>query len=387
MKRTFFYLITFSFILTCNYSCKKDSTTTTQTEDKKPVSESDSIQIPKYNPKTDYQVTVDSIQDWITFKELNNAITTIGADKYTKKINITRNNYLLWSEQFDNYKWNKKAASIKKDTVPSGTTKNNADGFVSDTTSAVHYVHQSYYVKGIDELTFSVYVKPGASNLIYLSSENIDPTEKKTVTFDLDEVSIAFIPDDFGASINKEKDGWIRCSITFGTPERGRVVIGATQSPSQYVFDGGNEIDFYLWGAQLENNNEPGTYISTDNAQESIEEKVLYSPNEKEKNIVNSSYLKLYYQVDDIYRRVSDVESKTIPKTYNIPLIKSRLKNLKTYALLLADAIKNNPYLTNEEINTSLQRIYDAYNSLLKQIHAVNDTSLEHNMEAILKRQ
>ncbi len=387
MKRTFFYLIAFSFILTCNYSCKKDGGTTTTTDDKKPVSESDSIQIPKYNPKTIYQATVDSIQDWITFTELDHAINTIGADNYTKKINVTRNNYLLWSEDFYNYKWNKKQVTILNDSIPNDQTRPNADGFVSDTTSAVHFIHQSYYVKGLDELTFSVYVKPAAANFIYLSNDNIDPSEKKTVTFDLDEVSIAYIPDDYGATIEKVDNGWIRCSITYGTAERGRVIIGATQSTTQFIFDGTNEVEFYLWGAQLENNNEPGTYINTENAQESIEEKIIYNPNEKEKKIVNSSYLKLYYQVDDIYRRVVDVEEKKTPKKYNTPLIKSRLRNLKTYSLILADAIKNNPYLTNQEINTDLQRIYDTYNSVLKQIDAVSDTTLEKNMDEILKRQ
>lgn len=386
MKRRFFYFIALSIILNCSYSCKEEANTTEHSENKKPVSESDTIQIPKYTAKAIYKKAIDSTKNWITFKELDQAINTIGADNYTKKINVTRNNYLLWSEQFDNYKWNKKAVSIQKDTVPNGSTKTNADAFVSDTTSAMHYMHQSFYIKGIDELTFSLYIKPGSASLVYLSNENIDPTEKKTVTFDLDEVSITYIPDDYGASIQKEDDGWIRCSITFGTAERGRVLIGATQSASQFIFDGTDEIDFYIWGAQLENNKEPGTYISTENAQESIEEKILYNPNEKEKNIV-SSYLQLYYQVDDIYRRVVDVEEKTIPEKYNTPLIKSRLKNLKTYSLLLADAIKNNPYLTNEEINNSLKRIYNAYNSVLKQIEAVSDTTLEKNMDAILKRQ
>ncbi|SFU29497.1 hypothetical protein SAMN05216480_101484 [Pustulibacterium marinum] len=383
MKNPIVYI---TLCITLLFSCQETTTKNSQDEEKVPVSESDQIMIPKYKPEALSTAALESIKNWIPFNELHQAILTIGANKYTKTIKVDRTNFLLWSEQLDHRKWSKKNIDIKKDAMTSINNELTADAFIGDSTSGYHYIAQGYYTKDMEQLNLSVYVKPGAATLCYLSTESVDPSEKETATFDLKEGTVSYTPDGFDAKIEKLKNNWFRCSITYSTRERGRVVIGATKSPTQYIYDGNGATDLYLWGAQLLNNKEAGNYLKTEGKQESVEEVILYKPSEKEQAIINSSYLKLYYQVDDIYRRILDVEEKDIPEKYNNSFTKSRLRNLKTYTLLLADAIKNNSYLTNEEINKDLHNIYDTYNSILKQINAQNDTSLEKNMQDILNR-
>lgn len=370
--------------------CKDDAQPTAPTSGKhlKPVSESDSIKIPRYKPQPLSEKALQAITDWITFNELHQAILTIGKTNYTKKIRVERTNFLYFSEEFDKSQWQTKEGDVIADTINAPNGTKTADGFKSTDVNAIHYIFQGYFIKEQDTVTLSASIKKGAANFVYFSNELSDPTEKETIVFNIKEGSVAYIPDGMTAKITPEENGWFRCSAQFKCNQRGRVLIGTCGSATEFFYEGnGTSPDFYIWGAQMERRKEMGSYLPTTNAQNTVEEETAYKPQLNDRQIINSSYQKLYYQVDDIYRRILDVETKTIPEKYNIPYIKSRLIKLKTYTLLLSDALKNNSYLTNQEINDMLDTIYSTYNSILEQINKINDTTLEQHMEEILRRQ
>ncbi|GLB51488.1 hypothetical protein NBRC110019_05270 [Neptunitalea chrysea] len=369
-------------------SCGKDTNSVNSSSNQlKPVSESDTIQIPKYKPEQLSQKAINSIKGWITFNELNQAILTIGAYNYQKKEKVTRSNYLMWSEDFSNPKWNKKAVDIVKDTIPSFQKDSLSDGLNATTLSSPHFVRQNYSIGRKNTVTLSVQVKAGEAPFAYLSGESKTPSEKGTAVFNLKEGKVDYEPEKGAAAIKQLGDGWYLCSYTFESNPRGDAVIGVSESPSQFIFESTKQIDVYLWGAQLENKTSVGSYLPTTNVINTIEEYIQYVPKPEELEIINSSYQKLYFQVDDIYRRIEDVEKGSIPLKYKTPYILSRLRNLKTNALLLTDALRNNSYLTNEEVNNKLKDIYKTYNSILNQINNLNDDTLEENMNSILKRQ
>lgn len=389
MKKRIIIYILLGIAAIAYTGCKDDAKEqATEVVQPKPVSESDTITIPRYKPEPLSQKALQSITEWIAFNELHQSILTIGKSDYTKRIKIERTNFLYFSEELDNNRWQSKECTALADTTiaPNGTKT--AEGFKSTDVSSFHYLHQPYFMNEEGTVTFSANLKKGATNLVYLGVELTDPTEKETVVFNVADGKIAYIPEGITAQIIKKENGWFLCSAQFKSSQRSQAIIGATQTPTQLQYEGDDSaIDFYVWGAQLENKKQMGSYLPTGNTLNSVQEQINYIPSENEKQIINSSYQKLYFQVDDIYRRITEVESGTIPEKYKIPYITSRLVKLKTYTLLLADALKNNSYLTNKEINTKLDTIYTTYNSILAQINAINDTTLEEHMEQILKRQ
>lgn len=385
MKNRYILYVIFCIVIV---SCNNDNTSSGGNSSKGPkaVSELDTIQIPKYKTQQISQTAINSIKDWITFNELHEAVLTIGATNYTKRQKVERTNYLLWSEDYTNNRWMKKEGSIEPNAIVYKDTTM-ADGYKANDESSQHFFFQNYFIKEKDSVTFSVYIKAGASELVYLCGELNDPTERGTVVFDLKSESVIYKPDSYLSSIEKiNNEGWYLTSISFLSTPRGRVIVGSTQSSTQFVFEGNGKIDFYARGAQLERGVGVGSYLPTSKDQTTIEEMITYEPNKSDEQIINSSYLKLYYQVDDIYQRIVDVESKPIPEKYNTPYIISRLRNLKTYSLLLTDALKNNSFVTNEEVNEKLEVIYSTYNKILEHINALNDTTLDKNINEILKR-
>ena len=222
--------------------------------------------------------------------------------------------------------------------------------------------------------------------MIYINNTgNVTQQEDLTI-INLGTEEIIFNAKDTQANVEKLEDNWYRISQSFNGKTRGKVTLGLLPSQNQIIFEGQQQTAIYIWGAQLENTEMAKKYIATSGKQESIDEVIDYVPREDEK-FINSSYQRLYYQVDDIDQRIQDLYTRnTKPKTFDVPLIISRIRNLETEVLLLEDALKNDSYISNEKVNTMLKAVYHSYNQVVDQMNRMVSNTLNKNMKALINQ-
>jgi hypothetical protein len=181
----------------------------------------------------------------------------------------SRTNLLTYSEDFDNAAWVKTRSAVVPNAITAPDGSLTAYKLVDNTANAEHYMQQML-TQTEGTFTKSLYVKKGNSGdyveIRPVHIGEISPTS--AIKFDLNVGPLAttnvLITN---AGMDILLDGWRRCWVTYTTTaacteHRARVnLISSTGDNRTYTGDGTSGI--YIWGAQLEEGNNPSSYIPT----------------------------------------------------------------------------------------------------------------------------
>ena len=204
----------------------------------------------------------------------NISLTLAGQGTGGLNIKNAAQNYILYSEQFQQTNWVKSVSTITADatTAPNGTTT--ADFLVEDTSAtAGRNTYQQASVLGGATLTFSCYLKPNGRRYVALDvwdggSNDAGAYFDITAGTFLANSSAGSGFTTVGNSITSVGNGWYRCSITVNRGTTAylyhRITFSSTYPFALYTGDGTSGI--YLWGAQVEIAGGVGTYIATTTA-------------------------------------------------------------------------------------------------------------------------
>jgi len=184
-----------------------------------------------------------------------------------------RNNFITYSEQFDNASWTKFNVGVTTNTssttAPDGST--NSELMTRTTTSAAYFLQS--YTKAASSITYttSAFVKKSVGNFCALTTQGTYPS-RAAVVFNIDSGTIsssAIAYSSFtnaSASITPYPNGWYRISLTATSDTH-------TGYTNYFSFNSnGGEIDYndtasnsagFIWGAQLEQATFPTSYIPT----------------------------------------------------------------------------------------------------------------------------
>jgi hypothetical protein len=173
-------------------------------------------------------------------------------------------NLALWSEDFSNVYYPKSGVgvSINQIFAPDGSLS--ADELIEDTSISNHLINAASKFADTNQKTLSIYAKANSRSWIRLQTQS---PYSSWVNFDLENGVVGLNGgSEDGFEIEKLKDGWYRCSVTYKNTATSGIQIFLLDSdrggPSpSYEGDGVSSI--YIWGAQVEQSSTPTSYIKT----------------------------------------------------------------------------------------------------------------------------
>ena len=178
-------------------------------------------------------------------------------------------NFLTYSEQFDNGAWGKSNCTISPDAAAGPFGGVTADRLVENATNDNHFIWQPQTISNVTQ-TFSVFLKAQERTLVALSFSNFLSLDTRA-NFNLAQgtlIDVSANNADYtntSGRIDNVGNGWYRCSITTT-----KGTVNATNNPLIMAYNGSTTIfasntstGFLMWGAQLETNTSMGPYVQT----------------------------------------------------------------------------------------------------------------------------
>jgi len=186
---------------------------------------------------------------------------------------VSRENLLLRSEEFDNASWAKARLTVTANAIaaPDGTTT--ADKLIPNTDNNTHLARQ-VFTSTAQTYTASGYFKAGEySAFTFFCADGLASTFR-SVGVNLTTQSLTVLQGGMAGSqsILNAGNGWYKVIVVFTVVNAGvlsyvdfRLADGTPTAFGQ-SFAGNNVDGLFLWGAQLEAASTPSTYIPTTSA-------------------------------------------------------------------------------------------------------------------------
>lgn len=177
---------------------------------------------------------------------------------------VTRANYALYSEQFDNAAWAKNTGAIIADFAPAPDGSQTADKLVAVTSNTQHWVYRINVPGGVagQSVTYSVYMK--ADGYRYAQLRILSAGTAANVGFDLQTGTVYGTAAGSG-SITSAGNGWYRCEVT-GTLSGALADLYINVNNRNVLttsFSGDGVGGILIWGVQLERGSTATAYIAT----------------------------------------------------------------------------------------------------------------------------
>ena len=180
----------------------------------------------------------------------------------------TSTNLLSYSQEFDHSSgyWNKANTTIETTTIVSPDGSSNTYKLFATTSTSSHFTDYDSYTGASSgqTYTFSLFVKSAGSDFVQLASSSGFPARYQNFNLSTGAKASGDISN---ATIEAYPNGWYRISVTEttnGTSRRFLIVPVLTDAARNPSFAGNAQEDgVYIFGAQLEEQSHPTSYIPT----------------------------------------------------------------------------------------------------------------------------
>ena len=180
----------------------------------------------------------------------------------------TSTNLLSYSQEFDHSSgyWNKANTTIETTTIVSPDGSSNTYKLFATTSTSSHFTDYDSYTGASSgqTYTFSLFVKSAGSDFVQLASSSGFPAMYQNFNLSTGAKASGDISN---ATIEAYPNGWYRISVTEttnGTSRRFLIVPVLTDAARNPSFAGNAQEDgVYIFGAQLEEQSHPTSYIPT----------------------------------------------------------------------------------------------------------------------------
>lgn len=250
-------------------------------------------------------------------------------------------NFILYSEQFDNAWWTKFESSITSNNATDPIGGSTADSIVETNANNVHRVS----VSGISLLSNTTYTVSAYAKSINVGFLNIAAVPLTTPTatvyeayFDLINGTVAATGTGASAAIVNVGNGWYRCSVTFssGNATSGNFFFNPATNSTSYSYQGINgRTNINLWGAQLNVGTSAQTYQQTTTFQRD-----------------GAGFVTTWYDQSGNARNATQATASAQPRIVNAGVV----EKVSGYPVFNFDAINDNLSLLNNSfgITTNL---------------------------------
>lgn len=181
-------------------------------------------------------------------------------------------NLATYSEEFNQSAWTKTNATVTANSTASPNATVTADKLIETTANANHTIQSALTgIGGVVACSASVFVKAGTRTAFVLEI-SYSTTVAVSYLFDLTAGTLALYsitggPTDYSAKIEPiGTAGWYRCSVSGSLGQDMAVMKLYLYNGSAISYTGATTNFLYIWGAQLEAQPQPTSYILTTTA-------------------------------------------------------------------------------------------------------------------------